>query len=199
MKSTGIIMSQPMMIADLSGKKFQTRRTRGLNKINESPDDWGIIELRKQQGMVGFINNKNAKLKYIKCPYGGIGDEIYLKETWYADKQYDLLKPSLIPISSLIGYKAGDVKPDWGGITRSAMFMPKWASRRKHILTDIRCERVKQITACDCVKEGLSTKFREHDAKVDLVEQYSKLWDSLNGKKYPWNKNNWVFVLEWLK
>lgn len=229
MKSIGILFSTPMVIADLKNLKTMTRRTRGLNKINESPDDWVCEGLQKYPDVYKCepfwqFRNKNIseysgeRLRLL-CPYGGIGDEIWLRETWAVSSfSANFAKEQQLQIA----YKAGvfaldrDMTHDleWRTVDyetwkkyaqpkyyswHSSMFMPRWASRRKHILTDIRCERVKQITACDCVKEGLSTKFREHDAKVDLVEQYSKLWDSLNGKKYPWNKNVWVWVLEWEK
>ena len=210
MKSTGIMFSSPMIIADLKGIKSQTRRTRGLNKVNENPDDWRLLGLRKYGGVAEFCDTKTNALYYIKCPYGGVGDEIWIKETFATEKCWDNK-----PISFL--KDAGDV-PIWYktsdplvanfvpcGRWRSSMFMPKWASRRSHILTNIRCERVQSITEADAIKEGIK-EYENHTFGLDdplccmgrtPIIAYMRLWDFLNGKKYPWSKNVWVWALEW--
>jgi len=202
-KETGLIMSTPMMIADLKKIKKQTRRTWGLSDINIHPDDWQLVAVF-QDGLARFYNKTIDVERTIQCPYGGVGDKLVLKETWFADKQYDNLKPSLIPTCSLIGYIATDIKPDWGGKTRTSMFMPKWASRRSHILTNIRCERVQAITKEDVIKEGTPiVAWNEGSGIVIPISpnykmSYALLWDKLNAKRgYPWSKNVYVWILEW--
>jgi hypothetical protein len=218
MKSTGIIMSQPMMIADLKNLKTMTRRTRGLNNINIYPDDWELIAVF-QDGLARFYNHVTDIELMIKCPYGGVGDEIYLKETWtvggYSHKKdaeiiykasesnrYDL---GIVPWNDWLeantkyGGRCG-VVDKW----RSSMFMPKWACRRKHILTNIRCERVQNITEEDAIKEGVGIIDGNKQVIPQYWESYKKaysvLWDDLNFKRgYPWSKNNWCWVLQWEK
>jgi hypothetical protein len=86
---------------------------------------------------------------------------------------------------------------------QSSMFMPKWASRRKHTLVNLRCERVQNITEEDAKVEGIiaplgnpndMSAFRPWTYK----SEYQKLWDELNAKRgYPFSKNCFVWVLQW--
>jgi hypothetical protein len=202
MKSTGIIMSQPMIIADLAGEKFQTRRTWGLNKINESPDDWGIVAVF-QDGVARFyskiVGHDDVS---IKCPYGGIGDSVWCKETWRpVASMIGGGVPRLgIQIKDAIEWKANN--PNQLGKWKSSMFMKREYSRRKHVLTNIRCERVQEITEDDAKLEGVGIIHENQQTIPEYWESYKKtysvLWDELNFKRgYPWDKNIWVWVLEW--
>jgi hypothetical protein len=230
MKSTGILFSTPMVIADLNGTKTMTRRTWGLNSVNIFPDDWELVAVF-QDGIARFHNKKIDEERTVKCPYGGIEDEIYLKETWAISS----FSPNFAKWQQLqVAYKAGvfaldrDMAHDleWRTVDyetwkkyaqpkyyswHSSMFMPKWASRRKHILTNLRCERVQDITEEDAVAEGLQP-YRSHQVFGVIPQmddhrftesarmQYKELWDALNGKRgYPFSKNCFVWILEWEK
>lgn len=153
MKETGLLMSTPMVLADLKNLKHQTRRTWGLNKINESPDDWSLTAVF-QDGLARFYNKKIDKELTIKCPYGGLGDELYCKETYAEPFNRTHDKDSEIPI-----YKADGILTDLAGKPikwKSSMFMPRKYSRRSHILINIGCERVQGITEEDAIKEGVN-------------------------------------------
>lgn len=80
-------------------------------------------------------------------------------------------------------------------------------------ITDIRVERVQDISEADAIAEGsyltrcscasMQAKPRSAiDALFRLThchihgEEYSHLWEKLNGKKYPWSSNPWVWVVE---
>lgn len=219
-KETGIIMSTPMMIADLANRKTMTRRIWGLSKINEVPNDWeckGYVTFT--DALWRFDNKINGDIKIVKCPYGGIGDSIYCKETWRLD---DTFKGGGIPRLGIrygegVEWKANN--PNQSGKWKPSMFMPKWASRRSHILTNIRCERVQDITGEDAIREGMivyiTDKFARGEwykldkegilnniglTKPDYRNAYRVLWDELNAKRgYPWDKNCFVWVLEWAK
>jgi hypothetical protein len=215
MKETGMIFSQEMMKADLAGKKKMTRRTKGLDKINENPDDWELVEYAyTSQGYRWIFNNiKLNNTVYIKCPFGEVKDLIWNRETWASMLIYDKLPPRDIKPNSPIWYK--DTDPDEltncgddMGKWRSAMFMCRWMSRRSHILTDIRCERVQSITNDDAFNEGMTKQLASQlglsvspsEEEFNLTQTrrtFQYLWDSLNGKKYPWNKNCYVWILEW--
>lgn len=92
--------------------------------------------------------------------------------------------------------------------------MPKEAARIFLRLTDVRVERLQEITAEDCIAEGIdlewsdelpqpshmSIAYSEKRVKPAFIKAYAKLWDSLNAKrdggKYAWDKNPWVFVYQ---
>jgi hypothetical protein len=85
--------------------------------------------------------------------------------------------------------------------------MPRWASRITLRISNVRVERLQEIAdrgdgLCkidDIEAEGLNQIFNGQDDKRDsagAVEWFSELWDSINGKKHPWESNPWVWVLE---
>ncbi|KKN07842.1 hypothetical protein LCGC14_1062950 [marine sediment metagenome] len=161
-KETGIISSgnHPKLI--LSGEKTMTRRTSGLDKVNAAPDKW--IAVRRDQ-MIGIpldtfiFHNKEDRMgdgesirELIKCPYGQVGDRLWVRETWaYAPWQDDLPPRELSEESGLLAYKAcpEDINYCLAGKWRPSIFMPRWASRITLEITEVRVERVQEITNGD--------------------------------------------------
>lgn len=193
--------------AILEDRKRMIRRTYGLELINKHPDEWEMLspEMIIKKGKALFRNKKTNFGILIKCPYQ-IGQRLWVKETWYNDAITG--KPELY-------YRADgefqkiipecEIKSDarW----RSAMFMPRWASRINLIMTDIKAERLQEISAKDVIKEGAriiegdnewggadfyysfdgrSKMYGEHYHQI----AFQDLWDSINGKKSPWSKND---------
>ncbi len=72
----------------------------------------------------------------------------------------------------------------------SPLSMPAWAARDFIQITDVRVQRVQEITPVDCLAEGIMPN--DMPAKA-LIDDYACLWDSIN-KKYPWSSNPWVWV-----
>ena len=66
------------------------------------------------------------------------------------------------------------------------MLMPRALSRITLEIADIRCERLKSISAGDCLAEG-----------YESIGKYIDDWDRLNAKRgFGWESNPWVWVLE---
>jgi len=197
----GLLFKDSMTLANLRevNPKSRTSRTRGLKRINENPGEWtysGEIHPDMFSTFHKFINIKTNKSLWIKCPFGKVGDILYGKETYSVDKLWDDKKPSEIDHNAFVFYHADtSKKPLWVGRTRSAMMMPETASRYHIILDKIIAQRIQEISVEDIIKEGLSTTLREHDACCDLKKQWITLWDSINGKTYPWKMNVWVWGL----
>ena len=86
--------------------------------------------------------------------------------------------------------------------------MPRWASRINLEITDIRVERLQEITPGDAVSEGIfwevSLRLSDADYNKAVVDAFRNLWDSVNDKdpnKYKanpnaWYANPWVWVIE---
>lgn len=91
-----ILMKGDMVLAILGGYKSMTRRTRGLEDVNTSPDLWEFKKLADldyitkpaYRGRFGayFHSDKIEPRTLSVCPqaypYGRVGDHLWVKETW---------------------------------------------------------------------------------------------------------------------
>ena len=194
MSDIGLMFNSEMIKAFLREQdpKTMTRRTRGLEKINENPDDWVFRGWVSNSPLWQFKNIRDYTLD-VKCPYA-VGAKVWARETWAVDKHWDNHKPSEINKGVKAWYTASGAKALWVGKTRSSMFMPKWAARIWQEIVAIRCERVQDITEEDAKSEGVTMIFGNMD-RPSCRWYFKSLWDRLNGKKHPWSKNEWVWVL----
>ena len=178
-----ILFSEQMVRALLDGSKTQTRR---------------VI---KPQSLVQHYGG-NARTR---CPHGKPGDGLWVREAFRTSPEYDNLPPRLLPLTAHLLYEADDdqkkVNRAFWGRYRSARFMPRWASRIALKLTDVRVERVQEISYEDVRTEGIKMPgdqlFPTQNTESKLTREFQKLWDSLNGKKTgcSWSDNPWVWVL----
>jgi hypothetical protein len=74
---------------------------------------------------------------------------------------------------------------------RPSSFMPRAYSRIDLEVTEVRVQRVQEISDGDAYAEGISGC----DWMGDPVGEYAKLWDSINGKRAPWASNPFVWCL----
>jgi hypothetical protein len=88
---------------------------------------------------------------------------------------------------------------------KPSIFMPRWASRITLEITDVRVERLQDISEADAIAEGMYTNeaaIKKLGLPADIkltgscVDKYRIVWESINGKKYPWSTNPWVWVVE---
>jgi len=151
-------------------------------------------------------------------PRWEVGDRLWVRETHIFEVSEDASPNAhyneeqelyLIPhyksdgedISEWTDFDTGDM----GGKWRPSIFMPRWASRITLEITDLRVERLQEITPEDCVEEGIisgvnvdgSTMEEEIIYEMDMIDRYKRLWDSLNAKRgYGWEVNPFVWVIE---
>jgi len=197
MKERGIIFSGPMVKAILGGQKTQTRRTRGLNRINENPDDWTLLSFDKVTGIAHFQWHVS-----IKFPCGVVGDRLYMRETYCTTG---------VGVGG-ISYKASGHWKDERHKWKSGRFMPKILARPERFeITDIRVERVQDISEEDAIAEGILANYPDRickwryitrkDAGCDNpISPFRELWDSINAKRgYGWQNNPWVWVIAFRK
>lgn len=79
--------------------------------------------------------------------------------------------------------------------------MPRWACRITLEITNIRVERLQDISEEDAHLEGCKNDVEILDDGSDYkglyaYERFQNLWESINPKKHPWKSNPWVWVLE---
>jgi hypothetical protein len=174
MKERPIIFSTEMVKAILEGRKTQTRRVIKACSTATLHDG----------------NQPEWVFTTAKCPYGQVGDRLWLKETWWKDQS-----------GGCWGYKADGIEwppPNCGGKSMSSMFMPRWASRLLLEITEVRVQRCQEIWLQDAMAEGCSLDFdMEHFGTYkDPITKFRELWDSLNAKRgYSWEINPWVWVI----
>ena len=204
-KARPIIFSGDMIRALIDGRKTQTRRViKGVpNNRIQGVDHWCNEKWRV------FANGPVI----LKCPYGQAGDLIWDRETWSGDYAYADQKPTdrvsvMTPdgpyYHDSVWYWA-DGEPefeDWER-PRPSIHMPRWASRLTLRITDVRVERVQDMSEGDAVEEGARRGFPTDDYSLYLSEAgtyyggFSGLWDSINAKRgHDWDSNPWVWVIE---
>lgn len=188
---TPILFNTEMVKAILDGRKTQTRRV-----VKDLPDDFpngvGCDVVTRKVGDFWCIPTSAG---YKKSPYGGIGDTLWVRETF-------LIKPDGKPF-----YRADDIAANgWNNygetITwKPSIFMPRWASRITLKVTAVRVERVQDISNDDAHAEGIS-KDRPNGwiSCSSYRDLFRQLWNSINAKRgYSWESNPWVWVVEFEK
>src|SRR5690606_18343667 len=144
MNLTPIIMSAPSILAILDGRKTQTMRV-----IKGAPS--GANSVATISGKVRFYGplagDVGAPLTdWIKCPYGSVGDRLYVKESftyWEAPSGEDFLVYKADGAKRSLGYwpHPHPVYEHCVGRFRktiSPMFMPRWAARLTPDITGIK-------------------------------------------------------------
>ena len=204
-----ILFSTPMVQAILAGRKTQTRRTNKLEEVNERAGDF-IRPILDSNGEWVFSSELGApKQVRVKCPYGKPGDLLWVREscTWIInDHAHDLLEGSRENTQWV--YKASMhedfmeyAKEKYGYKWKPSIHMPKAAARIWLKVTNVRVERLHNITDNDVSAEGAQDSwFSTYELASEpkqgwMLNGFKRLWQSINGEQ-SWNANPWVWVVE---
>jgi hypothetical protein len=71
--------------------------------------------------------------------------------------------------------------------------MPRWASRTTLEVTDVRVERLQDISEADALAEGV-TAGKYAGLERAYARAYSVLWEQINGEG-SWGANPWVWAV----
>lgn len=197
MKSRPILFSAPMVRALLADTKTQTRRP--LREGTWLDPKEGVIRMCSVgNGVTGFQS--------VACPYGVPGDQLWVREQFAGSIAYERHGYPLREWGNKIWYCA-DGEPRSGQWTRPrpSIHMPRSLSRITLELTDVRVERLQDISEADALAEGVTPKW-EPGCSGRLMEAiggfsfrpaasaYADLWEQINGAG-SWDANPWVWAL----
>lgn len=213
-----ILFNTEMVREILNGRKTCTRRL-----VKPQPDEKHSYPLgfvtdsteKKEVGCFGFGTNEyGGSIQYVKPPYRyAPGDILYVRETWEhfecrnceGDERGNCPnEPQKSVLDKTCGcymYRAtNEIRGDarW----HPSIHMPKEAARIWLKVTDVRVERLQEITGQDVLKEGLNSHVHPQASYFDgnQREMFEKLWNSTikksNLDRYGWSANPWVWVIE---
>jgi hypothetical protein len=192
MKERPILFSSSMVRAILDGSKTMTRRI-----IRPQPTHFNPA------GTPRRVVPNGGPSESICCPDGEPGDRLWVRETFSGPHCMDAsdgckaVPPSKWGDCSRIWYWA-DGNPTEGDWTRPrpSIHMPRWASRILLEITAVRVERLQDISAADCAKEGAPFSYSgfDPDEAPDWRGWYRSIWEAIYGP-YSWAENPWVWVV----
>lgn len=205
-KQIPILFSTAMVHAKQAGRKNMTRRTSGLDDFNIDPENWQLhgLEVDKEGVLrAKFLHNSFPGVHMARCPYGKKGDILWVRETWQ-----HWLGDTGQPTGAYI-YKSDDDGSNGIG-WKPSIHMPKEAARIWLEVTDVRVERLQDITEDDARREGVLLHERgihwlnylDQEAKVTQFiyklhtarDSFKTLIQLLHGREI-WFNNPWVWVL----
>ncbi|EHW9667540.1 hypothetical protein K3N19_004498 [Salmonella enterica subsp. enterica serovar Agbeni] len=208
-----MIFNGEMVRAILDGRKTQTRRpVKPQPELTErSGFSWNGVVF----GSGSDDRETNRNFAHVKCPFGKPGYRIWVRETFRVHSRAS-------DVATLV-YRAS-VRNSWTEQTHRvpvavcnkpaipekwtpSIHMPRWASRITLEITDVRVERLHNISERDALREGLfqlpaSGRYCLQPgmqyfgmASRSAKEVYSWLWASIYGEE-SWAANPWVWVIE---
>jgi len=195
-KERPILFSAPMVRAILDGRKTVTRRpVKGLST------SFAVTTAADESPLNSVCWNVGGPI--IRCPYGKPGDRLYVRETCLINDYREACVPVDERASCEIHYRADGV-PDFEGEEepirwRPSIHMPRWASRILLEITDVRVERLQDISRADIRAEGLQCppELASDDVSPNYRDWYPAAWKELwNSTGGDWAANPWVWVVE---
>lgn len=177
-----ILFSASMIRALLDGRKTQTRRTLKTQPLDILPmpkapgREWVVLEQREPE----------SRGKVIRCRFGLPGDLLWVREAWRVSRKNDGNAPRDLNYERgmTIMYADGGSRahngqheyendftypglplPDWAGRYRHARFMPRWASRLTLRITEVRVQRLQDISDADAIAEGITMPEPEREER----------------------------------
>lgn len=210
-----ILFSGPMVRAILDGRKTQTRRV--VTRLPEAREGWARHSLRPCLYAGGWSwHDEHGNCHHcdwtVRCPFGGVGDRLWVRETWLDDGTGE---PGNIHYRA----SASDGDLEWlradGRRWRPSIHMPRIASRLTLEITDVRVERLQDISDGDVSAEGITAEAVQalwdanrghrgevtHQGRFPGFEEFSPhdlwcaAWTLINGAA-SWDADPWAWVVE---
>lgn len=205
MKERPILFKGPMVRAILEGQKNQTRRLVDTKYINAEIDNFKFLGCFERDGRT------HAQFKYLLEPYVReskgclVGDLLWVREAYQEINGKKL-------------YMADEANEILDGWTPS-IHMPRAACRLILEVTDVKVERLQDMTENDAMCEGaeltcvhcgepfciekcaMGACWKPDCGEEDFsfIAGFKTLWDSLAKPGFRWEDNPYVWVIEFRK
>lgn len=214
-----ILFNTEMVRAILDGRKTCTRRiVRPPYFVDGDENDKRSLITLRTATKNSSLYRQIGHMPYPDSPYW-MCDILYVRETWteecgkyYYRADYD--SDYLDPCETLSGGYPASCRnhPGCDGCMATStrihwhpsIHMPKEAARIWLKVTDVRVERLQEITGASIQKEGIEVDPKEYASKFDFISElfllFQRLWDSVVKKsdidRYGWDASPWVWVIE---
>ena len=196
-----ILFNTEMVKAILDGRKTQTRRIiKGLPLTEpHATVDEGRLWIEDEDGKFW----RAEQFSRIQP-----GDVLYVRETWAKDTGRYMYRANYSDTEKF--YMNGrEIKMVW----RPSIHMPKKAARLFLRVTNIRIERLQDITTEDALSEGIKDPYDYqepiwYDTHKDLLNcaeraSFAGMWETTlkpaNLPRYGWDANPWVWVIGFVR
>jgi hypothetical protein len=200
-----MIFSSPMIRALIAGRKTQTRR---LLKLSAAANPHGTtIPSYYDRVQVGMFEPDAGEQRIfgamLSCSGRGsvlaplpcrVGDRVWVREAWGHDAptlddcrrgiESDGMPYGPYYLADANWFDNATIKK------RSPIHMPRWASRITLTITDVRVERLQEISAYDLFWEGFEPGKRLECGGMDRDprDDFCDTWERLNGEG-SWDAN----------
>ena len=230
MKERPILFRTAMVQTIIEGRKTQTRRvikcpSTGAFILQGTQPDGGWWPYFSVDGETPDDGKGCERAMNFRC--GQVGDKLWVKEKHYRYHVYGK------PLTSEVRYldnppdKVIDISRTYppienqelkildlkrrkreGWILSSSLFMPRWASRLTLEITEIRVQRLQEISEADAIAEGMddsnlgsyptcATWMPPEWYKLPQEERWDKKWYPDDERMKKWNaRNNFICVWE---
>lgn len=178
-----IIFNAESVRAILAGSKTQTRRPL-------KPQPHAGVRYRPGGGAV-----EDGHGRPIRPKYGVPPDRLWVKEAFGA-----MFKPS--ETNNGVVYRADYLRPcqldstlyDEKSYWTSPLLMPRKFSRLTLEITDVRVQRLREISDWQILAEGMPAVSMPAGCPLG-VAWFKQAWDAINGERAPWDSNPWVWAI----
>jgi hypothetical protein len=236
MRERPILFSGPMVRAILEGRKTQTRRVVDFRRAPGCASDCAGKLPERSFADRGFPDQdgkrryaylhvpcKDEAAQRFFCPYGMPGDRLWVRERWSHDGGAGAAcADHRCGIADHVWYYATEderTRDTFAGSARwrPSIHMPRWASRLTLEITEVRVQRLQEISEEDAKAEGAryfpgipagpygdngtrwsmrldSPPDTDHCLRTARLA-FGQAWNDINGKRAAWSSNPWVWAL----
>lgn len=179
MNARPILFSAPMIWALLDRAKTQNRLVVKPQSMFDGSDA-AVARQPRQRGR----------------PYGAPGDLLWVREGFRLCAEADGIPQRDSDAAYRIWYEADAPHQHGAGKLRPAIHMPRWASRLTLRITDVRVQRLQEISEDDARAEGVRSNHNTlaETGFANNKDAFRALWAQINGQE-SWDANPFVWAL----
>lgn len=213
LKERPIILTAEEINAVLAGDKTQHRVPVLTAKEIGEGFEWDFSAEGDSAVCIKEIDDERQEVLLKPCPFGAEGDRLWVQEPSLIHCDWDWFYADNTLVECKEPFTSNDLHLPWDDEHQeytgpiAAEYLPRWASRLLLEITDIRIERVKDISETDAKAMGLKPDYYYCDHKYQTCEDIGcigkwagALWLHLRiDKKFPVHHTAWVWVVEFKK